>query len=160
MEFFLTGGHQRRHRTPVKRLLQRQDLTTLCPITVRRIFPRGLDHRLVGFCPGIGEEHTRQPARFHQMSGHLHHRLTVIQVGTVHQLLRLFADGLCQLRMPISQRVDADARPHVDIAPSFTVDERCALTADQCDVAAPVGLHDILLFHCLDLIKLHLRLLL
>ena len=107
---------------------------------------RQLQRSLPRFGAGVAEEDAVQAGDLGEAQRKLGLAVVEEEIRDVQQLPALFADRLLDRRMPVAQRVDADAAQQVEIAVSLVVDQVHAFAADKQDGIALVGLEQQLRF--------------
>ena len=126
----LAGNRKRPQRTPVKRVIERNDFVLI-----------GVDGAAVGlghferafhrFGARIAEKHPRKPAPLRQFFRQRPLVRVVIQVGRVDHLGRLFAQHLQDPRVRMPQGIHANTGDRIEIAAPFRVVDVAALSAGQ-----------------------------
>src|ERR1043165_1958152 len=79
-------------------------------------FPRDLVKPFVRLGAAIAEKNFSRSDALHQLSRKLSARLRVIEIGNVHQLLRLLGQCVCDLGVCVSQTTHCNAGGEIQIA--------------------------------------------
>ena len=122
---------------------QRDDLIPALAIGIYAVFAGALDRALVGLGARVAEEHGIQPGAAAEFFRQLAVGGGVIQVRRVLQRCGLVGHSPDPRGVAVAQRVDADARREVKVALAIGVPGRHALALRQYDLAAAIGVEDV-----------------
>ena len=71
-------------------------------VFIEGIFSRELDGTLIRLRTGVCKEDFSHPCGCHELLCGAHHGLRVIEVGSVHELFRLFCHGIYDRRISVA----------------------------------------------------------
>ena len=143
VEHVLAGGGQGRQCAAMEGVDQRDDLVPALAIGIYAVFAGALDRALVGLGARVAEEHGVQPGAAAELFRQLAVGGGVIQVRRVLQRCGLVGHSPDPRGVAVAQRVDADARREVKVALAVGVPGRHALALRQHDLAAAIGVEDV-----------------
>ena len=109
-----------------------------------------LERALHGFGAGVAEEHAVKPAQFRDALRQWPLIHVVVQIGSMDHEPCLLPDDLQQLRMSMSQGVDADAGDQIEIAFPGRVIDITTLAASQHERVTGIVLEQVLLLQIHD----------
>ncbi len=132
-QLLLVGGADRRHRPPVERVGESDQVVLVRIALGVMIAPRRLDRALDRFRARIGEEHRIGEAIVDQPLRESLALRRPVQVRHMHQCRRLLLDRLGQMRMAMAEQVDRDPGREVEIF--------LAILAVEIDPLSPHGPH-------------------
>jgi len=147
---FLAGGEgQRARRPPVKAAGESDQIGLAGAERLAGALTRELDRRFHRLGAGVAEVHLVGEGALAEHLGQVRVRGGVVEVADVAEPGHLLADSSDQLRVRMTERVDADARREVEIGFAVAVGEHRALPALQHKRRACVGIEHVLcgLFH-------------
>jgi len=143
LDFTIAGGAQGGQRTAVEAAFGNDDLRFLDALVVA-VQTGNFDRCLVGFRAGIAEEN---PVHFGQFAEFVcqHFLLwNTVDIGAVHQQMRLFGDGLGNGWVSMAQTAYCDAAERVQILVAVAVPQIAALSPVDGDGKAIVGVHRVI----------------
>ena len=143
VEHVLAGGGQGRQCAAMEGVDQRDDLIPALSIHIYAVFAGALDRALVGLGARVAEKHGVQPGAAAELFRQLAVGGGVIQVRRVLQRCGLVGHSPDPRGVAVAQRVDADARREVKVALAVGVPGRHALALRQHDLAAAIGVEDV-----------------
>ena len=114
MVVFLAGGSQGFHGPSMEGIQGGDDLEFFGADGIP-VFPGQFDGSFIGFCTTVGKEHPVESGDFAQLLGRFGLDFVVEQVGSVHDLGSLFADGLDQGRIIIPQGIHRNTVQEIDV---------------------------------------------
>ena len=136
------GRRQRGERAAVEGLLHDDD-RRLGDAAVVAVLARDLDRRLVGFQPGVAEEHLVQAGDLGDAVGGLLLQRDLEQVGAVDDAADLLGERVHQARMIVAERVHGDAGERVQVLLARLVVQPDALAAHERHRLPGVGVHHV-----------------
>ena len=126
-------------RAPVEGALEGNQMK-LFGMTARRvILARGLDRAFQRLGAGVGEEHIVGEGLFNQPLRQPLGLRNLEQIRHMPELLRLFGQGVDEMRMAVPKTADRDARAKIEIARPVRRRQPCAVAALEGDRRAGVG---------------------
>jgi len=155
VELRLPGGGQRRQGAAVERLQSADDLVALLLQDAPGIEAGQLDRPFISLRTAVGEENLHAAGQFGQLGGQLHLRDVVIDIGTVHQLGRLPADGFHHARVAVADPVDGDAGEKVQVLLAILIPNPSPAGSLAHQRHAAIGLYHVLSIQTHNLLGIH-----
>ena len=149
LDLRLAGGGHRAERAAVEGLQEGDHLEALHAIRLRALAAeaaRGFDEPVIRLGTGVREENLAGELDVVGVDflRQLGLQRVLIEIGNMHQLARLMADGFDQSRVAMPERADGDAHAEVQIALPGLVPQAAARAPHRHQREAAVGREDVL----------------
>ena len=152
----LARGRDGGQRAAMERVVGRNDAGSrgafLGPVP-----PRELHTGLVRFGPAVAEEPPLRERVFREQPSQLDLRLDVVEVGHVHQRLRLLAHGLGNGRVAVSQVRHGNSCEEIQIFPAVRIPQARPFAACQRQLTRAIGVDDVLIVQGPDFLRVHVE---